>query len=72
MLCLWRRPGESIMIGDDITVTLLGTRGKYTTLGVTAPRHIVVDREEIHRAKKAEVAASFDHEIARSSACPHL
>lgn len=50
MLILMRREGESIMIGDDITVTVLGVQGRQVRLGITAPRHIEVNREEIHLA----------------------
>jgi len=51
MLVLTRKVGESILIGDDIIVTVLGVDGGQTRFGITAPKNIAVDREEI-RAKK--------------------
>jgi carbon storage regulator len=47
MLILTRRPGESVKIGDDITITVLGIRGNQLRLGFTAPQHVAVHREEI-------------------------
>lgn len=47
MLVLTRRIGESLKIGDDITVTILGVHGNQVRLGVEAPRHVRVDREEV-------------------------
>ena len=54
MLILTRRPGESVKIGDDITVTVLGVRGNQLRLGFTAPRHVSVHREEIYQRIKNE------------------
>jgi carbon storage regulator len=54
MLILTRRPGESVMIGDDITITVLAIRGNQLSLGFTAPRHIAVHREEVYRRIQAE------------------
>lgn len=47
MLILTRQPGETINIGNDITVTVLGVRGNQVRLGVNAPKEIGVHREEI-------------------------
>lgn len=57
MLILTRRPVETIYIGDNITVTVLGVVGNQVRFGIEAPRHIVIDRAEIHEAKKREAAA---------------
>lgn len=52
MLVLMRRPGESICIGDDIVVTVVGFERNRVRIGVKAPRHIAVDREEIADKRK--------------------
>ena len=48
MLVLTRRPGESIMIGDDIVVTVLDVRGEVVRVGIRAPRSVQVHREEVY------------------------
>ncbi len=53
MLLLTRRIGESIMIGDDVKITIAGTAGKQVRVGIEAPREISVNREEIYRKIKA-------------------
>jgi carbon storage regulator len=54
MLILTRRIGESIKIGNDITVTVTGISGSQVRIGVTAPDDIEVDREEIRNRKNQE------------------
>ena len=49
MLLLTRRIGESIMIGDNVKITIAGTAGKQVRVGIEAPREIAVNREEIYR-----------------------
>jgi carbon storage regulator len=49
VLVLTRRPGESIMIGDDIVVTVLDVRGEVVRVGIKAPRTVQVHREEVYR-----------------------
>ena len=47
MLILTRRVGESLMIGDDVTITVLGVKGNQVRIGVDAPKDVAVHREEI-------------------------
>ena len=47
MLILTRRVGESLMIGNDVTITLLGVKGNQVRIGVKAPKEVAVHREEI-------------------------
>ena len=54
MLILTRKSGASINIGDEIKVTVLEIRGSQVRLGISAPKHIQVDREEITERKRIE------------------
>ena len=53
MLILTRRVGESLMIGDDVTVTVLGVKGNQVRVGIDAPREVVVHRQEIYERIRA-------------------
>jgi carbon storage regulator len=54
MLILTRRVGETLMIGDDVTVTVLGVKGNQVRVGVSAPKEVSVHREEIYERIKQE------------------
>ncbi len=54
MLILTRRVGETLMIGDEVSVTVLGVKGNQVRLGVNAPKTVAVHREEIYERIKAE------------------
>jgi carbon storage regulator len=63
MLVLARKPGESVVIGNDVVITVLDVRGGQVRLGVDAPRSIQVHREEVYREisrANAEAVASAD------------
>ncbi|HUA89967.1 MAG TPA: carbon storage regulator CsrA [Steroidobacteraceae bacterium] len=54
MLILTRRVGETVMIGDDVTITVLGVKGNQVRVGINAPKHVAVHREEIYERIKRE------------------
>ena len=57
MLILTRRVGETLMIGDDVQVTVLGVKGNQVRIGVNAPKEVSVHREEIYERIKREQQA---------------
>jgi carbon storage regulator len=60
MLILTRRVGERLVIGDDVTVAVLGVKGNQIRIGIDAPREVQVHREEIHQRILKERAAVKD------------
>ena len=54
MLILTRRVGETLMVGDNVTVTVLGVKGNQVRIGVNAPKDVSVHREEIYMRIQAE------------------
>ena len=67
MLILTRRIGESLMIGDNINVTVLGIRGNQVRIGVNAPKDVAVHREEIYEKIQNEKRG---HEAAPAAGTP--
>lgn len=62
MLILTRRVGETVMIGDDVTVTVLGVKGNQVRVGINAPKKVGVHREEVYERIKAEQQAESGSE----------
>mgnify|MGYP003955733187 FL=1 len=62
MLILTRRVGETLVIGDDVIVTVLGVRGNQVRLGVNAPKDIAVHREEIYQRIQNEKSGKISSE----------
>ena len=58
MLILTRRVGESLKIGEEVTVTVLGIKGNQVRVGIAAPKSVAVHREEVYERIKSEQAAT--------------
>jgi carbon storage regulator len=54
MLILTRRVGETLLVGNDITVTIVAVRGRQVRIGINAPRDVSVHREEVHKSIRRE------------------
>jgi len=75
MLILTRRVGESVVIGEDVTVTVLGVKGNQVRIGINAPKHVAVHREEIFERIKsgrgaAEGATATDEPVVPRESLP--
>lgn len=62
MLILTRRLGETLMVGDDVTVTVLGVKGNQVRIGVNAPKDVAVHREEIYQRIQKEKAKEHNND----------
>ncbi len=58
MLVLMRRPMETVMIGNEVSVTVLGVKGNQVRIGVQAPKNVAVHREEVYQRIKRERRSS--------------
>ena len=69
MLILTRRVGETVVIGNDVDVTVLGVKGNQVRLGVKAPREVAVHREEIFQriCREQQNGSGADHRAAKSN-----
>jgi len=67
MLILTRRVGETLMIGDQVSVTVLGVKGNQVRIGVNAPRNVSVHREEIYDRIQREHDVAALHDLPQSN-----
>ena len=67
MLILTRRVGETVMIGDDVTITVLGVKGNQVRVGINAPKHVAVHREEIYERIKREQQSDAEPQQAKAT-----
>lgn len=67
MLILTRRAGETVMIGNDVTITVLGVKGNQVRIGINAPKDVAVHREEIYERIQGEQGADGTSESSGNS-----
>lgn len=70
MLILTRRVGEALMIGDNVTVTVLGIKGNQVRIGVLAPKDVSVHREEIYERIRHEKESGTENGQAHTHTIP--
>ena len=70
MLILTRRVGETLVIGDDVTVTVLGVKGNQVRLGVNAPRDLPVHREALSRGAPSAARPPHLNRTVKLGSCP--
>ena len=72
MLILTRRVGETLMIGDEVTVTVLGVKGNQVRIGINAPKDVAVHREEIYeRIKREQEAGCVPYRVFVAPSCSY-
>jgi carbon storage regulator len=71
MLILTRRVGETLMIGDEVSVTVLGVKGNQVRIGIQAPKSVAVHREEIYRRIQREKDQSPGTQHPDDEGSPH-
>ena len=72
MLILTRRVGESLRIGDDVSITVLGIKGSQVRIGVSAPKTISVHREEVYDRIHGKKSAKSENDVENSSSSTEL
>ena len=63
MLILTRRTGETVMIGNEVTMTVLGVKGCNVRIGINAPKSLPIHREEIYERIKRELQGNLDEDV---------
>ena len=72
MLILTRRVGETVMIGNEVTVTVLGVKGNQVRIGINAPKNVAVHREEIYERIKREQQTETETDPANAQSSDFL